>query len=106
MTAASSQLPAVDAARPVYSAIVSKLVQALSPSSLDVLDESSAHAGHAGVAGAASGETHFKVAVVSEAFEGKSAVQRHRMVYAALGDEFRAGLHALSLSTRTPGETA
>ncbi|KAF9512434.1 hypothetical protein BS47DRAFT_1297702, partial [Hydnum rufescens UP504] len=54
--------------------------------------------------GGGNGETHFSLQVVSEAFAGKTTMQRHRMIYAALSDELAAGLHALSLTTKTPGE--
>jgi BolA protein len=49
-------------------------------------------------------ETHFKVVVVSALFEGKSLVERHRLVYDALGEEMRSGVHALTITSRTPGE--
>lgn len=83
-------------------ALRSKLRAALAPAVLTITNESHLHAGHAGDPG--TGESHFRVSIVSAAFEGASAVARHRLVYAALGDEIRAGLHALSLKTRTPGE--
>ena len=68
-------------------------------------NDSHKHAGHSGnPSGAPDAETHFTVEVVSPAFEGKSAVQRHRMVYALLSEEFTAGLHALALKTKTPAE--
>jgi acid stress-induced BolA-like protein IbaG/YrbA len=47
---------------------------------------------------------HFEAEVVSAAFEGKSRLERHRMVYAALGDRMRERVHALSMQTRTPDE--
>ena len=84
-----------------------KLEAALSPSSLTIVDDSAKHAGHAGnPGGGVDAETHFRVDVVSAAFEGKSAVARHRAVYAALGDDFKAGLHALAIKARTPAEAA
>ena len=70
--------------------------------SLEVIDESALHAGHAGAR--AGGETHYRVALVSDAFSGLSRVKRHQRVYAALAAEFAAGVHALSLETRAPGE--
>lgn len=82
-----------------------KLQESLKPSSLHILNESHKHAGHAGnPTGAADAETHFKVEIVSEAFEGKNLVQRHRMVYQLVSDELQAGLHALTLKTSTPKE--
>lgn len=79
-----------------------KLTEALAPSRLDVVDESHRHAGHAGAR--PEGETHFNVTVVSSAFEGKSRVERQRMVYALLADELAERVHALALTTRTPQE--
>lgn len=93
----------------VRAAIESKLTQALAPQSLEVVDDSHRHAGHAhrmtepGHAGAV-GETHFKVAVVSAAFSGKSRVERHRMVNALLAEELAGPVHALQLVTKTPDE--
>ncbi|KAG9316384.1 bola-like protein-domain-containing protein [Chiua virens] len=54
--------------------------------------------------GGGSGETHFALQIISEAFKGKTTLQRHRLVYSALSDEFTQGLHALSLKTKTPEE--
>ena len=71
---------------------------------LDVLDESSAHAGHAG--SSPEGETHFRVRLVSDAFSGRSRVDRHRMVNQALHEEFAMGLHALALDLKTPDEVS
>jgi BolA family transcriptional regulator, general stress-responsive regulator len=74
----------------------------LAPVQLEILDESAAHAGHAGAAG---GAGHFRVRVVSEAFRGLARVQRHRLVYDALGSLLRNDIHALALTTLAPGET-
>lgn len=82
--------------------IRNKLTAALSPGRLSVVDESHHHVGHAGHR--PEGETHFRVEIVSTAFEGKSRVERQRMVYAALAEELSAGLHALALKTITPDE--
>lgn len=84
--------------------IENKLTEALAPSRLEVTDESARHAGHAGAN--PEGESHFRVEVVSAAFEGKSRVERQRMVYAALADELRERVHALALSALTPAEDA
>eukprot|EP00850_Spirogloea_muscicola_P002661 SM000010S04299 [mRNA] locus=s10:883459:884719:+ [translate_table: standard] len=89
--------------QPRYEAIRVKLEKALQPSQLVVEDVSHQHAGHAGV-DAGSSETHFNVKVVSKAFTGKTAVQRHKVVYDLLDAELRSGLHALSLVTKTPSE--
>lgn len=77
------------------------LRQALAATVVDVEDESVLHTGHAG---AASGGGHFRVTVVSPLFEGKTQVQRHRMVYGALAAEMRGAVHALALTTLTPSE--
>ncbi|MGF1639577.1 MAG: BolA family protein [Rhodospirillales bacterium] len=84
-------------------AIRAKLDAALSPTSLMIVDESHRHAGHAG--SRPEGETHFKVTIVAAAFEGKSRLDRQRMVYAVLKDELAARIHALSLTTLTPAES-
>lgn len=82
--------------------IYSALRDALGRANIAIADESHLHVGHAGAR--PEGETHYRVDLVSEAFEGQSKVQRQRMVYRLLGDEFATGLHALSLSTLTPAE--
>jgi len=79
-----------------------KLQQALSPTVLDVVDDSARHAGHAGHGEA--GETHFNVKIVSAAFAGQGRVARHREVNALLAQEFKDGLHALQLILLAPGE--
>jgi len=86
----------------VAMAIDSKLRAAFAPARLAIEDESSRHHGHAGWR--EGGESHFRVEIVSASFEGQSRVSRQRLVYAALKDEFAAGLHALALTTLTPGE--
>jgi BolA protein len=77
---------------------------ALTPSLLEVRDDSAQHAGHAGAA--PGGQTHYSVLVVSDRFVGQNRVARHRMVNAALDGEFTQGLHALALTLRTPDEQA
>ena len=72
------------------------LREALRPSVLEVIDESSAHAGHAG-ANAEGRGTHFRVRVASPLFEGKPRVARHRLVYDALHEFVERGLHALAI---------
>jgi BolA protein len=81
--------------------IEATLQAALATSHLSVRDESERHRGHAG---AASGGGHFRVTVVSAAFEGKTRLERHQMVYGALGDAMRAEIHALALRAFTPEE--
>ncbi|XP_057983198.1 sufE-like protein 1, chloroplastic/mitochondrial [Malania oleifera] len=83
--------------------IKERLERELSPIELQVEDISYQHAGHAGVRGS-EGETHFNLKVVSEEFEGKSLVKRHRMVYNLLQEELQCGLHALSIVAKTPSE--
>ena len=74
---------------------------ALAPDELQIIDDSAAHAGHAG---ARSGGGHFNVLIVSHAFAGKSLIQRHRLVYAALDDLMPKEIHALSIKALTPEE--
>jgi len=82
--------------------IRAKLTATFMPDALDVEDESAKHAGHSGAR--PGGETHFNVRIVSKAFEGVSRVERQRRVYAALADELKTRIHALSLTTLTPAE--
>ena len=84
--------------------ITGELTARLAPLSLAVTDESGLHAGHAGAS--PEGETHFRLDIVSAAFEGRSRIERHRLVNEALADAFSRGLHALALRARTPGEAA
>jgi BolA protein len=86
----------------VENAIREKVQASFAPAELDIEDESAKHAGHAGAR--PGGETHFRVRIVSSAFEGLSRVARQRLVYARLADEFAAGVHALALQTLTPEE--
>lgn len=79
-----------------------KLLVTLEPVRLDVLNESHMHAGHAGDNG--TGQTHFRVLVVSKAFDGLSRIARHRLVNDALADEIRDGVHALAIKAAAPGE--
>jgi BolA family transcriptional regulator, general stress-responsive regulator len=78
------------------------LTRELQPTHLNIEDDSHRHKGHAG---AADGRGHFNVQIVSPAFEGKQAIARHRLVYAALGDMMTTDIHALSIEARTPKET-
>lgn len=82
--------------------ITEKLASAFSPQSLNVVDESHLHAGHAG--SREGGQTHYRVYIVSTAFEGKSRVERHRMINTALAAELAAGVHALAIHAAAPGE--
>jgi BolA protein len=82
--------------------IIEKLTKAFSPEALDVVDESHRHEGHAGHR--PGGETHFSIYIVSAAFQGKSRLERHRMVNDTLSGELKAGVHALAINARAPGE--
>lgn len=82
-------------------AIRAAIEQALAPVSLEIEDESHRHAGHAG---ARDGRGHFRVDVVSEAFEGLGPLARHRAVYVAVGELMTTDIHALAIRARTPGE--
>ena len=82
--------------------ITNKLTKAFAPQSLDVVEESHLHAGHAGHR--PGGETHFRVTIVSEAFRGKSRVERHRMINATLAAELGGSVHALAIHASAPGE--
>ena len=81
-----------------------KLTEQLEPTKLVVRDESHKHRGHAGWR--EGGESHFRIDVVAERFEGKSRVERQRIVYGILAEELREQVHALQLTTRTPSEEA
>ena len=85
-------------AAPTAAALHARLRQVLQPGTLEVVDESAAHAGHAGANGTGAG-THFRVRIAAPAFEGKTRVQRHRLVYDALHDFLEQGLHALAIET-------
>lgn len=81
--------------------IRTKLNDAFTPQRLDIVDESHKHAGHAG---ARSGGGHFNVMIVADAFAGQTPLQRHRMIYSALGEELKQAIHALSIKAYTPTE--
>ena len=89
--------------------ITEKLQAALAPISLEVIDESHKHAGHAhamtrpGIAQGVGG-THFQIKVVSEAFKGKSRVDRHRTINNLLAAELAESVHALAIDAKAPGE--
>ncbi|WP_160123319.1 BolA family protein [Rhodovarius lipocyclicus] len=72
------------------------------PQALELTDDSALHAGHAGAR--PGGETHYTLAMTSAAFAGLNRVARSRLVNEALAGEFQAGLHALALKLRAPGE--
>ncbi|GAA5802899.1 bola-like protein-domain-containing protein [Helicostylum pulchrum] len=90
---------------PVQLSIESKITEALNPTILEAVNESHKHAHHEAMKGVTNKETHFKVTVVSDAFQGKSLMQRHRLIYGLLDDELKnQGLHALTLKTKTQAE--
>jgi BolA protein len=83
-----------------------KLKAAYAPEFLQVIDESHKHAGHIVHEGDAphGGETHFRIQIVAPAFAGKGRIERHRAINALFSEEFSAGLHALALDIRAPGD--
>ncbi|MBW0144161.1 BolA family protein [Sphingomicrobium clamense] len=87
---------------PVAAEMTRRLTEALSPTRLDLVDESDHHIGHAGHDGR--GESHFRLEIEAEAFSGLNRVQRQRLVYRALGDLMHERVHALSMTTTAPGE--
>lgn len=94
----------------IQSTIERKLEEAFAPERLSVINESHLHAGHHHAESGhhatfdGSGETHFRVRVVSKAFAGMSRVERHRAVNALLADELGTGVHALAIEPAAPGE--
>lgn len=88
----------------VAQAIETKLGEQLRPERLEIEDESARHRGHAGAR--PEGESHFRVTIVSATFEGMSRIERQRLVYRLLADEMKSDIHALALTTLTPGEDA
>jgi BolA family transcriptional regulator, general stress-responsive regulator len=88
---------------PMKDKIAEKLTKAFSPESLEVVDESQLHAGHAG--SRPGGETHFRLYIVSEAFRGKSRIERHRLINATLSGELATSVHALAIHAAAPGES-
>jgi len=88
---------------PVATEMLRRLNSALSPSRIELIDDSEAHRGHGGYN--PSGESHFSLRIESLAFAGKSRVERQRMVHKALGDLLDQRVHALSIRTTAPGES-
>ncbi len=82
--------------------IVSKLSKALTPQSVELVDESEKHRGHAGHREA--GESHFRLKIVARAFDGLSRLERQRLVNEVLKDELAGHVHALSIKALTPDE--
>jgi BolA protein len=86
----------------IETALREKLMVGLEPVRLEVINESEMHAGHRSSPG--TGESHFRVLIVSDKFTGQSRVARHRMVNQLIAEELAGGLHALALATYAPGE--
>jgi BolA protein len=82
----------------VQAEMETKLKEALKPQRMQLVNESHNHSVPK------QSETHFNLIIVAEAFVGKSPIQRHRQIYAALGEELKAGVHALTMKTLTPQE--
>ena len=87
---------------PVAAEMLKRLNRALSPSRIDLVDDSEQHRGHGGYNPA--GESHFTLTIESAAFADKSRVERQRMVYTALGDLMKERIHALSIRAIAPEE--
>ncbi len=87
-------------ARASTTEIEARLRAALSPSSLEVIDDSHKHAGHAG----AREGGHYTVVIVSDRFKNLQRIARHRPVYHSLGELMQQGIHALAIEARAPGE--
>ena len=87
---------------PVAAEMLRRLNSALSPTRIELTDDSEQHRGHSGYNPA--GESHFTLEIESETFAGKSRVERQRMVYKALGDLMRERVHARQIKARAPGE--
>jgi BolA protein len=87
---------------PVAAEMLERLNSALSPTSIELIDDSEQHRGHGGYN--PEGESHFSLRIESPAFAGKNRVERQRMIYGALGDLMKARVHALSIRAKAPGE--
>ena len=87
---------------PVATEMLARLNSALSPTAIELVDESEQHRGHGGYNPA--GESHFSLRIESPAFIGKNRLERQRMIYAAIGDLMRERVHALSIKAAAPGE--
>ena len=87
---------------PIATEMLRRLDSALSPTRVELTDDSEKHRGHGGYNPA--GESHFTLEIESEAFAGRSRVERQRLVYKALGDLMYDRVHALQIRARAPGE--
>jgi BolA protein len=86
---------------PIIDEVRAALEREFAPLALDIVDDSAKHAGHAG----AREGGHFRVTLVSQAFAGRSQLERHRLVYAAVAPLMGQGIHALNIVARAPQET-
>lgn len=82
--------------------LIRERLAVLKPTAVHVVDDSASHAGHAGAR--ESGGGHFHLTIVSDAFQGKNPLARHRMVYAALSDLMQQRIHALQIEAMTPDQ--
>lgn len=90
--------------KPMYNEIMSKLIAVLKPTRIELVDNSDQHAGHAGSKGwEESGESHFALEIVSDAFDGLASVKRHQLIYMLLGETMEK-IHALQIKAKTPEE--
>jgi BolA protein len=87
---------------PVATEMLARLNSALSPTKIELIDDSEQHRGHGGYNPA--GESHFTLRIESPAFASKGRVERQRMIYAALGELMQSRVHALSISATAPGD--
>lgn len=87
---------------PMADTLEKKLKSALNPAHLEVIDNSHHHIGHAGYR--EGGESHWKVVIIAEAFNGKNRLQRQRLVNAALSEELKGPIHALEMDLKGTGE--
>ena len=90
-----------------FTIVEENLREAFAPEYLNVINESHLHAGHHHDDGErfdGSGETHFRVRIVSDAFSGQSRLARHRAINATLEEVLKGGLHALAVEAYAPGE--
>ena len=87
----------------IIQAIEEKIRRELAPQSLEIVNESHLHAGHQ-ESFDGTGETHLRIRIVSDAFEGLSRVDRHRRLNALVSDEMDKGLHAIAIEAKAPSE--
>jgi len=91
--------------KPMYNAIMSALINLLKPTKIELVDSSDQHAGHAGSRGwEESGESHFSLTIVADAFSGLALVKRHQLIYMILGDTMDK-IHALQINAKAPDES-